>query len=46
MLMGSDIWEIQDYSKKSLEELIVDDKLVAYREASPAFLEAVEETFY
>ncbi|KAJ5204389.1 uncharacterized protein N7498_005268 [Penicillium cinerascens] len=45
-LIGSDIWEIQDYSKKSLEELIVDGKLVAYREASPAFLEAVEETFY
>ncbi|KAJ5144597.1 NmrA-like family protein [Penicillium atrosanguineum] len=45
-LIGSDIWEVDGYSKKSLEELIVDDKLVAYREGSPAFQAAVEKMFY
>lgn len=45
-LIGSDIWEVEGYKKKHLEELIVDDKLVAYRHFSPDFQVAVDETFY
>lgn len=45
-LIGSDIWEIDGYSKKRLEELIIDDKVVAYRESSPAFQAAVDKMFY
>jgi hypothetical protein len=45
-LIGSDIWEVKGYNKKRLEELIVDNKLVAYRDSSPDFQVAVNETFY
>ncbi|KAJ5681389.1 NmrA-like family protein [Penicillium maclennaniae] len=45
-LIGSDVWEIKGYKKKRLEELIINDDLVAYREGSPAFMAAVDKMFY
>ncbi|KAJ5170052.1 NmrA-like family protein [Penicillium coprophilum] len=44
--IGSNIWELEGYQKKSLKDLIEDGKLVAYREASPALKAALEGTFY
>ncbi|KAJ5167086.1 NmrA-like family protein [Penicillium canariense] len=45
-LIGSDIWEVEDYKKMTLEELIVDGKLVGYREVSPEFEAIVDGMFY
>lgn len=45
-MIGSDIWELEGYQKKSLKDLIEDEGLVAYRDTSPALAAALEKTFY
>ncbi|XWW98406.1 hypothetical protein V2A60_006406 [Cordyceps javanica] len=44
-LMGSDIWTVPDYRKMSLDELVVQDKLEAYRNLPQPVLERLLATF-
>ncbi|KAJ5970416.1 uncharacterized protein N7479_000334 [Penicillium vulpinum] len=45
-VIGSNIWEIPGYQKKTLKDLIEDGELVAYRKATPELKAALEQTFY
>lgn len=44
--IGPDIWEVPGYQKKTLDDLIVKDQLVAYRDAPAALHAALDATFY
>ena len=44
-MIGGDIWEVEDYPKASLEGLIVEGKLEAYRDIPPQVTEAFSATF-
>lgn len=44
--IGSDIWEVPGYKKKSIDDLLVKGQLAPYRDAPPAILEALDKTFY
>ncbi|KAK0375972.1 hypothetical protein CLIM01_06652 [Colletotrichum limetticola] len=44
-MVGTDIWEVQGYEKATLEDLIVDAKLEAYRQLPPQVAEYFQGTF-
>ncbi|KAK1487833.1 uncharacterized protein CCOS01_12370 [Colletotrichum costaricense] len=44
-MVGTDIWEVQGYEKATLEDLIVDGKLGAYRQLPPQVAEYFHGTF-
>ncbi|KAL6408727.1 hypothetical protein AUP68_07673 [Ilyonectria robusta] len=44
-MIGTDIWEVPGYSKVSLDDLIVEGKIGAYREMPPPVLEYFDATF-
>ncbi|KAJ5580266.1 uncharacterized protein N7459_006251 [Penicillium hispanicum] len=45
-VIGSDVWEVEGYKKKTLEDLLPAGGLEAYREQSGPLVEALERTFY
>ncbi|EXF84449.1 hypothetical protein CFIO01_02764 [Colletotrichum fioriniae PJ7] len=44
-MVGADIWEVDEYKKATLEDLIVDGKLEAYRQLPPQVTEYFQSTF-
>ena len=34
-MIGGDVWEVKDYAKATLQDLIVEGRLEAYREMPP-----------
>lgn len=44
-LVGQDIWTVPGYTKKTLHELVVEDKMAAYRDLPPPVVAGLLATF-
>jgi hypothetical protein len=45
-LIGKDFWEVQGYHKASLEGLVVEGRLAAYRDLPPERLSALMQSVF